>query len=246
MKFDTYIYEYLDGKKFSNGLQIKISKKKSKRCNRLNAIENLCTDKDVIHLGCADHLNLIDEKLHKGTWLHDRLYNCSNYCIGIDINHESIEYIRQFYNYENLICADIISDQIDGITSHRWDYLVMGEILEHVNDPCYFLTQIHNKYSMYIKHLIITVPNALCLQNIRNTFSNQEIINTDHKYWFTPYTLAKVITNAGMEVEDFYFCQDPPIYNSTKEKLFSSISPYQIIMDYFPATRMNLIMVAKL
>jgi hypothetical protein len=27
--------------------------------------------------------------------------------------------------------------------------------------------------------------------------SHKELINSDHRYWFTPYTLAKVVTRAG-------------------------------------------------
>jgi 2-polyprenyl-3-methyl-5-hydroxy-6-metoxy-1,4-benzoquinol methylase len=246
MKFDTDIYNFLNGLKFSNGLNIEIAEKNTLQCNRLDLIKSLCKDKNIIHLGCTDHLNLIDEKIQKGTYLHDILCHCSNKCIGVDINCEAIDYLKKKYKYQDLICADIIKDEIDEITSHKWDYLVMGEILEHVDEPFKFLEQIHNIYSSCIDYIIITVPNALSLQNMIQAFHNKELINTDHRYWFTPYTLGKIVTNAGMKVEEFYFCNSSLLSTDFKHRILYSISPRKIITNRYPATRINLIMIAKI
>lgn len=123
----------------------------------------------------------------------------------------------------------------------------MGEILEHVDNPCAFLIAIRERYSRCINRMIITVPNAFSWQNISYTFSCEECINTDHRYWFTPYTLGKIATQAGMEIEQFRFCQ-PTL--SSKKNLSWLIHPVSffrhLILSRFPATRQTLVMVVKL
>ena len=63
MRFDNETIEYISGKKFSNGANILISKKNEPLCNRFQIIESLCINKTVIHLGCVDHLPLINKKI---------------------------------------------------------------------------------------------------------------------------------------------------------------------------------------
>jgi hypothetical protein len=170
MHFDEEILNYLKGSAFSSGLVVKIARKDDIFTDRTSLIENLCRDKDIIHLGCVDHLPLIREKLKQGLWLHERLCTASHRCLGIDINAGGIEFLEHELGYEDVICADIVRDEIGEVGAHHWDYLVLGEILEHTDNPCSFLAAIRKKYSGTIDRLIITVPNALSWQNITRTF----------------------------------------------------------------------------
>ena len=34
---------------------------------------------------------------------------------------------------------------------------------------------------------------------------SSELINSDHRYWFSPYTIAKVMLQAGMELDEIFF-----------------------------------------
>lgn len=245
MIFDDEVDKYLNGAAFSNGLKIRISNSEESVKDRFQIIESLCRDKKVIHLGCVDHLPLIQKKLEQNSWLHARLCDCSSRCLGIDINREGIEYIRNTLGYEDVICANLIEESIDEIKNDSWDYLVLGEVLEHMDNPCMFLKKIQENYSN-IDKLIITVPNALSLQNITFTFSNIECINTDHRYWFTPYTLANVVCHAGMRVEQFFLCQ--PI-SENNNLLYLAAHPKglfrHMLFKRYPATRQTLLAVAK-
>ena len=247
MDFDNEVLDYLNNVKFSNGLPITISHRGEPVSDRFQIIESLCTKKKVIHLGCVDHLPLIHQKIEQNLWLHARLCKYTQRCLGIDINSEGINFVRNDLGYEDVICGDILGEDIIEIKKNFWDYLVMGEILEHVNDPCLFLNRIREKYENNIDKLIITVPNAFSWQNMTYTFSHQECINTDHRYWFTPYTLAKVISQAGMHVEQFSFCQsiniNPGMLSWIRHptRIFN-----QILFNRYPATRLTLLMVAKI
>ena len=195
--------EFLNGNKFSNGLEIAISKKENQILYREDYICQLVEKKKIIHIGCVDHIPLIVEKIKNDTWLHKLITEKATRCLGIDINEEGISYIKEI-GYKDAICLNIISDKIpQNISEESWDIAIMGEILEHVDNPVLFLQQLKEKFSPFVKELVITVPSALRLKNIKMAFKHKEFINTDHRFWFTPYTLAKVAACAGLKTIDF-------------------------------------------
>jgi hypothetical protein len=205
MKFKDNVYKHLEGDEFSNGLIISISQKEKNILTRLEMIKDAIKDKKVIHLGCCDHIPLIKDKIEKGIWLHKIITDNAKECIGIDIDKNGISYLKAELGYKNVELADITTDEISHIASNKWDYIVIGEILEHVNNPVQFLKSIVKKYGSKISNFIITVPNAFSITNFNGVKNGVEIINTDHRYWFTPYTLAKVGHEAGLKLEDFSF-----------------------------------------
>jgi len=142
MEFEKHVKNFLSGSSFSNGLSLKICHKNDPLRDRFSIIEEICNGKDIIHLGCVDHLPLVEKKIKDGVWLHARLCSCARKCLGIDINNEGIEYLTKL-GYSEVICADITKDDIPDLIGNQWDYLVLGEILEHVDNPCAFLTTIH-------------------------------------------------------------------------------------------------------
>lgn len=208
MRFENKVLDYIANKIFSNGISVKIAEAELSIKSRFLLLENLVKNKNIIHLGCSDHLELIENKIANNTWLHKRLSDVAKVCLGIDINEAGTEYIKNKLGYINVQKADILSDEIIGIEDTYWDYLVLGELLEHIDNPVSFLKTINDKYKNAISKIIITVPNAFCYQNFINTKKNLEQINSDHRYWFTPYTLAKILTLSGYLVDEYYFVQE--------------------------------------
>lgn len=247
MKFNQIVTEYLTGNQLSNGLSVDIAPYKQKNIDRILLFENLVQGKKIIHLGCCDHLSLIDTKIKNNTWLHARLCQSANRCLGVDINKEGVEYLQNILHYQDVIFLDITNSGTNILHSAKWDYLIMGEILEHVDNPCNFLKAIKRNYSGTISKIIISVPNALSLQNIKYSFFNKEFINTDHRYWFTPYTLAKIVTLSGMKVEEFWFCQ--PVqseYLGLSYKLHLKSFFLDLIFQKRPVFQQTLVMVVEI
>jgi hypothetical protein len=243
MEFNVDICEYLVGNKFSNGLLVPISVRESGYLDRLTILEIRVRHKNVIHLGCVDHLPLIQQKLSNDMWLHARLCRSAKRCLGVDINCEGIDYLRNELGYSDLICANFLLDAVPQIEAEQWDFMILGEILEHVDNPVALLTAINQKYAKYVNRLIITVPNAFAWLNFRYVLKHKEFINSDHRYWFTPYTLGKVVTNAGMTVINFQFCEGTPIDNlNWKGKLKRFFDLYHLIKKLIPGFRETLVM----
>lgn len=246
MKFDLNSIEHLKGNLFSDMMQVIISKKESNISDRFSVIEKLVYNQNIIHFGCCDHIPLIRQKIQNNTWLHSRLCKNSIKCLGVDINKEAITYIQNEFGCRDILHADLLIDEIDEIRNNHWDYMVMGEILEHVDNPTIFLNAIRLKYNGNIKKLIITVPNAFSWRNFKHAIQHKEVINTDHRYWFTPYTLAKIVVNAGLQVENFYFCEPFPVRNDWKSKLSIRTTLRKFVVRNYPALRGTIIMVVRL
>lgn len=237
MIFEESVGDFLHGRKFIGSLHVKISTAFGKPLNRTEFLTDLVKGKKVIHLGCVDHLPLVDSKIKSNTWLHKLLCERSERCLGIDINKEGIEYIKSI-GFPDSIYHDMLSgEKAVSILENKWDYLILGEILEHVDNPVLFLSDIQKKYGTEIKHIVITVPNGLRFINFKNVIKHKEVINSDHRYWFTPYTLAKICTNAGLKVESFQFLLD---YKMSK---YSMITP--LIYKLYPGFLDNLCMTAS-
>ena len=200
MKFEPHIYDYLNDNDFIGSLHVKISSPSSKPKTRIG--------KKVIHVGCVDHLPLVDAKIANDTWLHKLLSDKATRCLGIDINAEGIDYIKKI-GYEDSLTIDLIEDKASKIIlDDHWDYLILGELMEHIDNPVMFLSQIREKYGHVIDKVLITVPNGLRWINFKRMLRNKEVINSDHRFWFTPYTMAKICTHAGLEIEEFNFVLD--------------------------------------
>jgi len=206
LQIDANDRRYLSGEDFSTIYQFGI-KGDSRPQTRLEWLVPLISGKRVIHFGCVDHLPIIEDRRKKNLWLHDILAKHCSELVGIDINEAGISYMHYagFEAYQ----ADVVHDPApEAVLNRRWDYLVAGEVLEHIDDPVAFLTAIREKYGPVTEKIIITVPNALSYTNLRFALRNTELINSDHRYWFSPFTLLKVAGQAGIRPEGYDLCVD--------------------------------------
>lgn len=208
IKNNTNFTSLLTGKEFSSGLKFSVkSEREWLPMDRISAILALVKDKKVIHLGCCDHVPLIKEKIKHGKWLHKLITENTKKCIGVDTDKEAIDFLKTEIGCENVVCNNILTDHISEIENEEWDVIVIGEVLEHIDNPIAFLTALRKKYPNNIKTLILTVPNAFSISNFTSCFKGYEYINTDHRYWFSPYTLSKILTLSGFTPEEFTFAQ---------------------------------------
>lgn len=204
----SLINEYVSGKKFTTSLYFKTASFERSILARMETIESIVKNKRIIHFGCADHLDIIDSKIKKNIWLHKRLMACTKKCTGIDNNKQAIDFLKNKLHIPDIYCLDILTDHMPvEITNDRYDFLVMGEIIEHIDNPVIFLQAVHNTFKDCTDSMIITAPNAFRWLNFRQAFKHTEIINSDHRYWFTVYTLSKVLQLAGFKTIKYRFVE---------------------------------------
>jgi 2-polyprenyl-3-methyl-5-hydroxy-6-metoxy-1,4-benzoquinol methylase len=238
MDFST-VKGYLNGTDFSNSLKVKVSKRESNVPYRMEVIQKIVKDKDVIHFGCADHIEVIDFKIKKNIWLHKLIADVAKKVTGIDINKEAVEYLTNNLKIPGIYCLNIEEQALPlELTGNKSDFLVMGEIIEHIDNPVQFLSSVRNKFSGIATEILVTAPNALRWLNFKYAFKHTELINSDHRFWFTPYTLGKILARAGYHDISFQFVE-----NSRPDKF----SPRKyFIYRYYPSFRDTVLIRAKL
>ncbi|MCL2222878.1 MAG: hypothetical protein FWB92_11215 [Oscillospiraceae bacterium] len=103
----------IDGKNFLSGVELSSgkvfslkNKLNSKRYRKDRYLVEKVKGKKVIHIGCCNHLELIDENIENGTWLHGNLCRSAAKVVGIDINSQAVDYVSSL-GYSDTHCIDI-------------------------------------------------------------------------------------------------------------------------------------------
>jgi hypothetical protein len=197
MKITPEILKYARGELFSNNLEFRLERTKYEGIPRVEVIVDIVRDLNVIHVGCSDHVPLIREKIRNNKWLHKLITENAQSCIGVDNDRESIQFITNELGFSNVRYGDIMTDTFPEIDSGKWDIAVFGEMIEHLGNPVDFLSAFRSRYGEKIRRFLISVPNIYNRSNLKNMYRYQEVINSDHRFWFTPYTIIKVLAAAG-------------------------------------------------
>lgn len=206
--------------------------------DRLAFLVDAVKGKRVLHLGCCDHIDIIEQKIANNIWLHGLLCDASELCYGIDNNQEAVDFLTN-KGWKNIYCADISRGIPEEVRQQHFDVMILGEILEHINDPAAFLKQLHSFFD-YEYTLIITVPNAFTLDNWKNVMNNFERINSDHRYWFTPYTISKICYEGGYKTKNVNF-----VYRSSETKYGIGSDIDKSLFRYYPGFRDVLVVEAS-
>lgn len=194
-------WDYIAGRKFSSDMSFSYNIKCSK--TRVDMLAELCAGKRILHVGCCDHLPLLQLKRERGLWLHEVLTAVGVDCLGVDIDSTAVDEVTRKTGMNNIIVGDVTCVGLDRIDQGSWDIVVFGEIIEHIGNPVSFLRDFNDCYGEKVNYIVVTVPNARSLRSIANSLLGVERINTDHRFEFTPYTLMKVLYDAGYVTKDF-------------------------------------------
>jgi len=104
----------------------------------------------------------------------------------VDISQSSIEMAKMMIGNNNV--SYILSDIFDYSPASKYDFITMGEVLEHVEEPVRLLKKLFTLLNDRGKLFITTPTNAPAI---------------DHIYLFrNADDIRKVITSAGFDIED--------------------------------------------
>jgi Methyltransferase domain len=168
--------------------------------DRIAYLRQRCIGKKVLHIGCLDHPQIILERIKNGTWLHAIISDVSELCTGIDINPSGYNLVRRELGVANIHLLDLSkcldNKDLNYLRQVSWDLILCPEVLEHITNHQQFLQNL-SRLSHCGTTLIITGPNAFRFENFINALRHFESINSDHKYWFTFYTLSRMLVAHG-------------------------------------------------
>ena len=147
----------------------------------------------VLEIGCACGATLREIGMHNPT---ARLY-------GVELNEHAAAVAAPFatilsMNVENLDPAEI---------SERFDYIVMGDVIEHLLDPW---TAIRNMRELLVPGgaIIASIPNVAHISNLYNvlsgcwTYQDMGLLDRTHYRFFTKYELVKLFEGAELVIDE--------------------------------------------
>lgn len=221
--YDEDDLPYLTGAAFSNGRGFPLQRR-FHGAGRIDLLCGLARDRSLLHVGCADHAELIPAKRERGTWLHGRLVEVARVCAGVDVSGANLEAVRAL-GVDDVWQGDLARGLPEGLAGRRFDLTVLGEIVEHLDDPVAFLAGLRAHLGAAAGTLVVTVPNAFAWNNFVAALRGQERINTDHRFWFTPFTLGRVLAAAGWQLADAWSVDtnDRPERHSRRARLRAAV-----------------------
>jgi len=162
--------------------------------SRLDVFTELCAGKRVLHVGCVDWpITNLAQSLHLQL---DKICELD----GFDIHDEA------FAEMQPHLRGRLFSRWAD-VTQH-YDLVLVPEVLEHVPDVQAFLQQLE---ALDADEFVITVPDAYSCFRRHFDYSSGaqtfvEVVHPDHNCWYTPYTLANVISKyTGLQRQGMWF-----------------------------------------
>ena len=164
----------------------------------------LVIGKKVLDVGCVQHSA---GKARDETWLHRFIAENASSVLGIDILEKDVQHLAsQGYR---VICADAIRVELP----EKFDVIVAGELIEHLNSPGPFLANMR-RHLAPDGVIVITTPNVFyALHTIESCFfSPQKRWNPEHVAWYCPFTLDNLFRREGMYLQDcVYFARSRKI-----------------------------------
>lgn len=170
----------------------------------------------VLHVGCTDW-PLTAKRIAERNLLHAKLCDACEVCVGVDLDREGIEVLREqlpgseFHVWN----AEALADN-QQIAARSWDYIVAGDVVEHMNNPGLFFTAAARLLANGGK-LIVTVPSAF---SARRFFwlilTGNEQVHADHTGYFSESTLLRIAERNRLRLTGLWGFQwrNPTLWNA--------------------------------
>lgn len=167
-------------------------------------ILNCCKHCNVLHIGACDSPYHV-KGAKRGILLHQKLQKVCKDLIGIDIDKKAIEQLKNL-GIENIFYGDVIRDQYElNLQKFDFDYIIFGDVIEHLENPGLALDNIKNLMDENTK-LIITTPNCFSYANIKTYFTGKENVHPTHVFWPSYKTINRLFEIKDLRIEYFTYC----------------------------------------
>ena len=178
--------------------------------------------------------------LHKK--ICDSVVNSSERVVGIDIDSESVEYLRVRMPGEKIIEAD--AHNLPRVFGDRqFDLIIAGDVIEHLENAGQFLESCKSVLSEG-GEIILTTVNAYSLMRFLKSALYHEAVHDEHTAYYSHKTLGRLLGMIGLKtVEDAYYRCEPMRQFSLNLLISNNIERIATIV--WPQWSEGIIVVAK-
>jgi SAM-dependent methyltransferase len=163
--------------------------------DRMTVIREYVTSGEVLDLGCVDARTgressgaRIERKPHA---LFREIVKLNPQTLGVDIDEEGVRVLQQ--QGFQVVCADVETMDL----GRRFDTIVAGEIVEHLENPGTFLRNLH-RHLRPAGTLILSTPNPFYTAQVAKIWRyGRPQVHEDHMGWQDPLTLGQLLRRTG-------------------------------------------------
>lgn len=191
--------------------------------DRDKKIIEICKWKNVLHIWAWD-APYTEEKFINWTLLHKKLNNSCNKILWIELDKDSIEYLRKQW-VNNIMHLDLNNAGDNFDIWFEVDIIVFWETIEHIMNLKYFFDTI--KKIMNDKTvLLISTPNHSYIVITLLSILWIEMTHYDHNLLFSFWTLKQLIEKNDLKLVWYYFTFISRENNSLVFRFLHRISKY--------------------
>ena len=187
-----YNVPYLPAERDTNSVKPHVIKPVGMSVSIRDFLSKAVEGKTVLDVGCVDHSAKLESA---DTWLHKHLCGSAARVVGLDYNQAEVDELnRRGYH---MICGDAMTVDV----GERFDIVVAGEIIEHVENPGTLICNL-KRHLKPGGTLLLTTPNVFFgLHFMESIFASPyKRWNEEHVAWWCYFTLGNLLRRCGMEV----------------------------------------------
>lgn len=210
-----------------------------KLLDRNQSIINLCTGKEVLHLGCIGYTDLPkDTRLSLlSKTLHAQIHKAASKQIGLDYSKDVIKEVKDVEGFETVFYAN--AEKLDELEmNQKFDIIVVGDLIEHLSNPGLMLDGL-TRFCHSKTDIILTTPNAFGIASILKYSVNRFREGREHVMSFNRLNLVNLIERHGYQIEQIDTC----FQEHAKTKTFFPV--LRFLLSLFPKFGGTLFVILK-
>lgn len=139
-------------------------------------------------------------------WIHGKLRERGGQLVGIDTNAERVAAYRQ-QGFDTMQVGDAQTFSL----AQRFDTIVAGEVIEHLDNPGLFLATARDHLAEGGR-IVLTTPYVFSLLSMLYAVMKfpKTCSNPEHTLWLCPETINLLFTRARLRVAEWTLIEDYP------------------------------------
>jgi 2-polyprenyl-3-methyl-5-hydroxy-6-metoxy-1,4-benzoquinol methylase len=175
--------------------------------DRIEAIRPYVEARSVLDVGCVDARTQREgsaERIErKPDPLFRRLTELNAETLGVDIDADGVDRLRHMGF--RVQCADAQTMEL----GRRFDTIVAGEVIEHLENPGAFLRNLR-RHLWDDGILLLSTPNAFAARSLWKILRyGRPSVHEDHTCWFDPLTLGQLLRRTGFAPVAGHWVESP-------------------------------------